>query len=171
MQTQEAIKTYLLKKKSNTKLDIFLFLSEHRFFITTQYLADHFHMSESNFLLYIKELEQDFERLNLTELHIDKQKPFLKLNFEGIDPAYCYYRLFGRYCNESVSYEILTSLFSCQTNSIISLSQQTNYSASYLYTKMKKINAFLALYGLSVSFSNNGRKSFSGKEVQIQYAA
>lgn len=95
MQTQEAIKTYLLKKKSNTKLDIFLFLSEHRFFITTQYLADHFHMSESNFLLYIKELEQDFERLNLTELHIDKQKPFLKLNFEGIDPAYCYYRLFG----------------------------------------------------------------------------
>lgn len=50
-------------------------------------------MSESNFLLYIKELEQDFERLNLTELHIDKQKPFLKLNFEGIDPAYCYYRL------------------------------------------------------------------------------
>ncbi len=36
---------------------------------------------------------------------------------------------------------------------------------------MKKINAFLALYGLSVSFSNNGRKSFSGKEVQIQYAA
>ncbi|HCR2282522.1 TPA: helix-turn-helix domain-containing protein, partial [Enterococcus faecium] len=171
MQTQEAIKTFLLKKKSNTKLDIFLFLSEHRFFITTQYLADHFHMSESNFLLYIKELEQDFERLNLTELHIDKQKPFLKLNFEGIDPAYCYYRLFGRYCNESVSYQILTSLFSCQTNSIISLSQQTNYSASYLYTKMKKINAFLALYGLSISFSNNGRKSFSGKEVQIQYAA
>ncbi len=49
MQTQEAIKTFLLKKKSNTKLDIFLFLSEHRFFITTQYLADHFHMSESNF--------------------------------------------------------------------------------------------------------------------------
>ena len=110
MQTQEAIKTYLLKKKSNTKLDIFLFLSEHRFFITTQYLADHFHMSESNFLLYIKELEQDFERLNLTELHIDKQKPFLKLNFEGIDPAYCYYRLFGRYCNESVSYEISNHL-------------------------------------------------------------
>ncbi|WP_414715170.1 helix-turn-helix domain-containing protein, partial [Staphylococcus aureus] len=54
------------------------------------------------------------------------------------------YRLFGRYCNESVSYQILTSLFSCQTNSIISFSQQTNYSASYLYTKMKKINAFLA---------------------------
>ena len=26
MQTQEAIKTFLLKKKSNTKLDIFLFL-------------------------------------------------------------------------------------------------------------------------------------------------
>ena len=52
MQTQEAIKTYLLKKKSNTKLDIFLFLSEHRFFITTQYLADHFHMSESNSIIH-----------------------------------------------------------------------------------------------------------------------
>ncbi|HIF1436800.1 TPA: helix-turn-helix domain-containing protein, partial [Enterococcus faecium] len=26
MQTQEAIKTFILKKKSNTKLDIFLFL-------------------------------------------------------------------------------------------------------------------------------------------------
>ncbi|MCQ4657155.1 hypothetical protein NE610_13460, partial [Enterococcus faecium] len=36
-------------------------------------------------------LEEDFERLNLTELDIDKQKPFLKFNFEGIDPSYCYY--------------------------------------------------------------------------------
>ena len=48
MQTQEAIKTFILKKKQY-KIRYFSFLSEHRFFITTQYLADHFHMSESNF--------------------------------------------------------------------------------------------------------------------------
>ncbi|EOH89736.1 hypothetical protein UAO_00980 [Enterococcus villorum ATCC 700913] len=33
MQTQEAVKKYLLKKKSVTKLDIFLFLSEHQFLL------------------------------------------------------------------------------------------------------------------------------------------
>ena len=79
MQTQEAIKKYLLKKKNVTKLDIFLFLSEHRFFITTHYLADYFDMSDSNLLLYIQELEQDFTTLEFEEIAIVKQKNFIKL--------------------------------------------------------------------------------------------
>lgn len=54
MQTQEAIKKYLLNKKSVTKLNIFLFLAEHPFFITTHYLADYFEMSDSTFCFISK---------------------------------------------------------------------------------------------------------------------
>lgn len=169
MQTQEAIKKYLLKKKNVTKLDIFLFLSEHRFFITTHYLADYFDMSDSNLLLYIQELEQDFTTLEFEEIAIVKQKNFIKLACEEIDIAKCYYGLLGKYCSESTNYQILTALLSENGNTMTSLSQQTNYSPSYLYSKMKTVNQFLALYGISFKFSNKGRKILSGTEVQIQY--
>ena len=112
MQTQEAIKKYLLKKKNVTKLDIFLFLSEHRFFITTHYLADYFDMSDSNLLLYIQELEQDFTTLEFEEIAIVKQKNFIKLACEEIDIAKCYYGLLGKYCSEFTNYQILTALLS-----------------------------------------------------------
>lgn len=147
MQTQEAIKKYLLKKKNVTKLDIFLFLSEHRFFITTHYLADYFDMSDSNLLLYIQELEQDFTTLEFEEITIVKQKNFIKLACEEVDIAKCYYELLGKYCSESTNYQILTALLSENGNTMTSLSQQTNYSPSYLYSKMKTVNQFLALFG------------------------
>lgn len=134
MQTQEAIKKYLLKKKNVTKLDIFLFLSEHRFFITTHYLADYFDMSDSNLLLYIQELEQDFTTLEFEEIAIVKQKNFIKLACEEIDIAKCYYGLLGKYCSEFTNYQILTALLSENGNTMTSLSQQTNYSPSYLYS-------------------------------------
>ena len=169
MQTQEAIKKFLLKKKSVTKLEIFLFLTEHQFFITTRYLADHFAMSESNLILYIQELEQDFLSLNLAELSIINQKKFLKLEIDQADIAKCYYQLFGKYCLESTNFQIITALLEHNANSIVSISQQTNYSASYLYTKMKSINQFLALYGISFKFSSRGKKVITGTELQIQY--
>lgn len=134
MQTQEAIKKYLLKKKNVTKLDIFLFLSEHRFFITTHYLADYFDMSDSNLLLYIQVLEQDFTTLEFEEIAIVKQKNFIKLACEEIDIAKCYYGLLGKYCSEFTNYQILTALLSENGNTMTSLSQQTNYSPSYLYS-------------------------------------
>ncbi|EOS7671324.1 hypothetical protein F6335_RS13435, partial [Enterococcus hirae] len=80
MQTQEAIKKYLLNKKSVTKLNIFLFLAEHPFFITTHYLADYFEMSDSNFLLYLQELEQDFMTLDLEDVSLIRQKKFVQLD-------------------------------------------------------------------------------------------
>ena len=169
MQTQEAIKKYLLKKKNVTKLDIFLFLSRHQFFITTHYLADYFDMSGSNLLLYIQELEQDFAILNCKGISMVKQKNFIRLDCNEVDIATCYYALLGKYCLESTNYQILTALLSENGNSMTSISQQTNYSSSYLYSKMKTVNQFLALYGISFKFSNKGRKILYGTEIQIQY--
>ncbi|MGN8981152.1 helix-turn-helix domain-containing protein [Enterococcus villorum] len=169
MQTQEAVKKYLLKKKSVTKLDIFLFLSEHQFFITTHYLADYFSMSDSNFLLYIQELEQDFTALGLKEISLIKQKKFIQLDLGKIDIEKCYYELFGKYCLESTNFQILTALLKPSSTSMVSISQITNYSPSYLYSKMKSVNQFLALYGIAFKFSSKGRQIISGTEVQIQY--
>ncbi len=169
MQTQEAIKKYLLKKKNVTKLDMFLFLTEHQFFITTHYLANYFDMSVSNFLLYIQELEQDFTDLGFKEMTLIKQKKLIKLECGTADIAKCYYELFGKYCSESTNFQILTALLRDDSHTMTSISQQTNYSASYLYSKMKTVNQFLALYGISFKFSSKGKKIISGTEVQIQY--
>lgn len=169
MQTQEAVKKYLLKKKSVTKLNMFLFLSEHQFFITTHYLADYFNMSDSNFLLYIQELEQDFISLELEGVSFIKHKKFIQLDLKDIDSAKCYYELFGKYCLESTNFQILTSLLKPSGTSMVSISQMTNYSPSYLYSKMKAVNQFLALYGIVFKFTSNGKQIIAGTEIQIQY--
>ncbi|EOH70721.1 helix-turn-helix domain-containing protein [Enterococcus hirae] len=169
MQTQEAIKKYLLNKKSVTKLNIFLFLAEHPFFITTHYLADYFEMSDSNFLLYLQELEQDFMTLDLEDVSLIRQKKFVQLDLKNTDSAKCYYELFGKYCLESTNFKILTALLEPTGHSIVSISQTTNYSSSYLYSKMKAVNQFLKLYGIAFKFTAKGKKIVAGTEVQIQY--
>lgn len=169
MQTQEAIKKFLLKKKNVTKLEIFLFLTEHQFFITTHYLADHFKMSDSNFLLYLHEIEQDFHALGINNLEVVKNKKFVKISLNDADLAKCYYELFGKYCFESTNFQIIAALLRQKVNSMVTISQMTNYSPSYLYSKMKAINQFLALYGISFKFSSKGKKIITGSEVQIQY--
>lgn len=169
MQTQEAIKDYLLTKKSVTKLELIQFLLKNNFFITVSYLAKEFSMSENNFLLYIRELKKDVERLELDTVAIIIQQRFVKMEAtedSGID---CYYRLFGLYCTESTNYSIMAALLDNRTTSILALSHRTNYSASYLYTRMKTINSFLSLYGLTIRFSKAGKKLVTGSEFQIQY--
>ncbi|WP_394701568.1 helix-turn-helix domain-containing protein [uncultured Enterococcus sp.] len=56
-----------------------------------------------------------------------------------------------------------------QLTSVLTLSRRTNYSASYLYTRMKTISNFLSLYGIAVRFSKAGKKLITGSEFQIQY--
>ncbi len=169
MQTQQAVKTYLLSKKDGLKLSIFSFLADHPFFITKDYFADHFHLSEKNFMLYIQELENDLLSLDPTCQPIARKNRFLQLVLDEREIAYYYYRLFANYCERSTNFTIMTSLIKKKTNSVVSVSQQTNYSVSHVYSKIKVINKFLNLYGLSISFSKNGQKKITGTEIQIQY--
>lgn len=169
MQTQEAIKDYLLTKKSVTKLEITQFLLQNKFFITVSYLAKEFNMSENNFLIYIHELKRDVASLAIDSVAIITQQRFVKIEADDDSSIDCYYRLFGLYCTESTNYSIMAALLDNQITSILALSRQTNYSASYLYTRMKTINSFLSLYGIAIRFSQAGKKLVTGSEFQIQY--
>ena len=44
MNTQDLIEEYLLDKKSRVKLSILQFLADNPFYITREYLAEHFEM-------------------------------------------------------------------------------------------------------------------------------
>lgn len=169
MQTQEAIKDYLLTKKSVTKLAITKFLLKNDFFITVSYLAKEFNMSENNFLIYIHELKKDMEQLKIDSVAIVTHQRFVKIAADDDSGIDYYYRLFGLYCSESTNYSIMVALLDNQITSILALSHRTNYSVSYLYTRMKTINSFLMLYGISIRFSQAGKKLVSGSEFQIQY--
>lgn len=115
-------------------------------------------MSDSNFLLYLHEIEQDFHALGINNLEVVKNKKFVKISLNDADLAKCYYELFGKYCFESTNFQIIAALLRQKVNSMVTISQMTNYSPSYLYSKMKAINQFLALYGISFKFSSKGKK-------------
>lgn len=126
-------------------------------------------MSENNFSLYIHELKKDVERLGIDSVAIITQQRFIKMETTADSGIDCYYRLFGLYCTESTNYIIMAALLDNQLTSVLALSRRTNYSASYLYTRMKTISNFLSLYGIAVRFSKAGKKLITGSEFQIQY--
>ncbi|MEO1770736.1 helix-turn-helix domain-containing protein [Candidatus Enterococcus ferrettii] len=169
MNSQELIKEYILDKKSSVKLSILQFLSDHLFYITNDYLADHFHMSKLNFSLYLKELEQDILSLKIYDDPILKKNNFIKSNIPYNDLTTYYYHLLIKYCENSTNYNILISLLRKDTKSILNISQQTNFSVSYIYSRMKNINAFLFYYGIKIDFSKPGKKTIIGDELQIHY--
>lgn len=169
MNSQELIKEYILDKKSSVKLSMLQFLSDHLFYITNDYLADYFHMSKLNFSLYLKELEQDILSLNLCDDPILKKNNFIMSNIPYNELTTYYYHLLIKYCENSTNYNILISLLRKDTKSILNISQQTNFSVSYIYSRMKNINAFLYYYGIKIDFSKPGKKNIHGNELQIHY--
>lgn len=169
MNSQNLIKENLLDKKSRVKLSILQFLSDNRFYITSDYLAEYFNMSQLNFSIYIKELEKDILSLELCEQPLLKKENFIKINLPYTDLAEYYYRLLIDYCEQSTNYNILLALLRRDTNSILSISEKTNFSVSYIYSRMKAINAFLFHYGIRVDFSKPGKKTITGSEVQLHY--
>ncbi|EHB6471273.1 hypothetical protein JWS92_002718 [Enterococcus faecalis] len=77
--------------------------------------------------------------------------------------------MFAEYCKASTNYIIITSLLDKNTQSVVSVIQKTNFSISHVYTKMKTINEFLALYGIFVTFTKTGTRNITGTEIQLQY--
>lgn len=169
MNSQELITTYLLEKKSRTKLSILQFLSDHSFYITRDYLAAHFQLSQLNLTLYMKELEADLLSLGINEQPVIKKGNFVKINVPYRALAMSYYRLLVTYCEHSTNYQILVSLLKKDTTSILSISEHTNFSVSYIYSRMKAINAFLFHYGITINFSKPGKKTIVGNELQLHY--
>lgn len=169
MNTQDLIEEYLLDKKSRVKLSILQFLADNPFYITREYLAEHFEMSSLNFSLYLKELEKDLLSLELSTQPLLKRNHFIRTNLPYKDLAEYYYRLLVDYCEQSTNYNILISLLRKDTNSVLSISENTNFSVSYIYSRMKAINAFLFYYGIKVDFSKPGKKTIEGNELQLHY--
>jgi hypothetical protein len=165
MNSQELITKYLLDKKSRIKLAILQFLSDNPFYITRDYLTEEFQLSTLNFTLYMKELEADILSLQLSEQPVLKKGNFVKINLPYADLATYYYRLLLAYCEQSTNYLILVSLLKKDTNSILSISEKTNFSVSYIYSRMKNINAFLFHYGIAITFSKPGKKNDQRKRA------
>ncbi|WP_288226166.1 helix-turn-helix domain-containing protein [uncultured Enterococcus sp.] len=169
MNSQDLITKYLLDKKSRIKLAILQFLSDNPFYITRDYLTEEFQLSTLNFTLYMKELEADILSLQLSEQPVLKKGNFVKINVPYADLGTYYYRLLLAYCEQSTNYQILVSLLKKDTNSILSISEKTNFSVSYIYSRMKNINAFLFHYGIAITFSKPGKKTIKGNELQLHY--
>lgn len=169
MQTQEAVKKYLLSKKNHTKLKLFQLLAKHSNPISHSYLAQESQLSESTLLVHLKELNQDLQQNIHPDCQVISKQRFSQLELGSYDQAECYYKMFGAYCRSSTNFTIIAALLNRDTNSILALSQKTNFSVPYLYSRMKAIDEFLALFGLAISFSKSGERRIIGTEVQIQY--
>ncbi|WP_379947369.1 helix-turn-helix domain-containing protein [Enterococcus devriesei] len=169
MQTKEAIKTYLLSRKVGSKLAVFQYLLKYPAYLSHSYLIKNCHISENTLTLYLKELNQDLQQKVAPTIRVISRHGFTALDLSGLDSAECYYKLLGAYCKEATNYRIVTSLLNRKVNSIIALSHETNFSVPYLYSRMKEIDQFLALFGLAISFTKSGERKIVGTEIQIQY--
>lgn len=169
MQTQEAVKQFFLSKKNRNKLEIFQFLVKRPYPISLTYLAKKNQLSEASLAQYLKELHDDLQQAIASDLEIKTKHHFTQAELYSHDSAACFHKLFGFYCEQSTNFTIINALLSRQTNSILALSQKTNFSVPYLYTRMKEIDTFLALFGLAISFTKSGERKIVGTEIQIQY--
>lgn len=169
MQTQEAVKKYLLSKKNRTKLKLFQLLTKHPEPVSQSYLAQRSQVSDATLLLYLKELSQDLQQIIHPDCRVISKQRFSQIDIALFDKAECYYKMFGAYCKSSTNFTIIAALLDRETNSILALSYKTNYSVPYLYSRMKEIDEFLALFGLAISFSKSGNRRIHGTEIQIQY--
>ena len=59
--------------------------------------------------------------------------------------------LFNYYCVHSTDF-ILFKQLSKENNSVWKVSQETNFSSSYIYKRLNNINKLFGLYGISVHF-------------------
>lgn len=169
MRTQTVINTYILSKKVALKLAIFRYLLQQTNFIGIPLLADYFGLSEVNCHLYLKELNYDLQTRSSLEMSLVTSKGLIKLSTNQLDQARAYYRLQGFYCQEATNYKIIAALFSPEVRSIVALSQQTHFSISYVYSRLKTINQLLALYGLALRFTKQGQKQLIGDEIKVTY--
>ncbi|MBO1305256.1 helix-turn-helix domain-containing protein [Enterococcus sp. 669A] len=168
MQTQEAVQKFLLPKQSVKKIEIIQFLLKNQQFYNTNYLATRFEVSTTNFLRYSREIKEDILAVN-SNLELVNQKGLIRLYCSNEDFTYQFHLLFSHYCQQATNYRIGLALLNREVTSVLKLSQATSYSPSYIYSRMKDINAFLQLYGVGIRFSNDGEKQMLGTEFQIIY--
>ncbi|MGM0213811.1 hypothetical protein IGI42_001352 [Enterococcus sp. AZ109] len=168
MQTQEAVQKFLLPKQAVKKIEIIQFLLKNQQYYNSHYLATKFDVSTTNFLRYLREIKEDILAVN-SSLELVNQKGLIRLYCSDEDFTYQFHLLFGHYCEQATNYRIGVALFTRQVNSVLKLSQATSFSPSYIYSRMKDINAFLQLYGIGIRFSSDGEKQMIGTEFQILY--
>ncbi|MGL9999075.1 helix-turn-helix domain-containing protein [Enterococcus sp. DIV1444a] len=166
IKTHDAIKTYILPKKSVKKLDIFLFIIRNQP-VTTIEVAEHFKISTKNLALCLQELQTDFSEIKESQLIIYKRNT--NISIESPDLGLQYYLLFNRYCTDSTDYILLRASLHKDNTSIPLISEATSYSPSHIYTRMRNLNQLLELYGLSISFSSSAERVIQGTEFQLHY--
>ena len=167
MQTQEAIQTYLLEKRDRIKLQLLEVLLQSSHYLSIPQLAGEIALTDATTSNYLKEIAAELTENGFTS-QLSLAYPLVKLEIAE-DPLACYTKMMAGYCARSVHYLILATLLKKETTSMTKLSQALNFSSSYLYARLKLINQFLALFGISVSFTSNGQKKITGSEIQLHY--
>ena len=115
-------------------------------------VARKFALSTKNLSIYLREIQEDLATLpeNTLEIQIHHGKISLHTTSNDFLSHYFYYLII------TVSI-LLTSFFSSnyqkENNSVWKVSQETNFSSSYIYKRLNNINKLFGLYGISVHFS------------------
>ena len=169
IKTQDAIKTFLLSKKTQKKLDVFLYLAK-RNNPKLSVIAQIFNLSNKNLSIYLHEIQEDLTNIPESTLEIQINHGTISLYTTSNDFLFHYFLLFNYYCLQSTDYILFKAILKKENNSVWKVSQETNFSSSYIYKRLNNLNKLLDLYGISVHFSPSSTKVISGTEFQVLYA-
>lgn len=169
IKTQDAIKTFLLSKKTQKKLAVFLYLAKQTN-LDLSSVARKFDLSTKNLSIYLREIQEDLATLPENTLEIQIHHGKISLHTTSNDFLSHYFLLFNYYCVHSTDFILFQAIIKKENNSVWKVSQETNFSSSYIYKRLNNINKLFGLYGISVHFSPSASKVITGSEFQVLYA-
>lgn len=100
IKTQDAIKKYLLSKKTQKKLAVFLYLAKQTN-LNLSSVAKTFDLSNKNLSIYLHEIQEDLAEINESTLKIQINHGKISLHTSENDFLSHYFLLFNYYCLNS----------------------------------------------------------------------
>nr|WP_202536427.1 helix-turn-helix domain-containing protein [Enterococcus faecalis] len=158
-----------MSKKTQKKLAVFLYLAKQTN-LNLSSVAKTFDLSNKNLSIYLHEIQEDLAEINESTLKIQINHGKISLHTSENDFLSHYFLLFNYYCLNSTDFILFQAIIKKENNSVWKVSQETNFSSSYIYKRLNNINKLLALYGISVHFSPSASKVIKGTEFQVIYA-
>ena len=117
IKTQDAIKKYLLSKKTQKMLAVFLYLAKQTN-LNLSSVAKTFDLSNKNLSIYLHEIQEDLAEINESTLKIQINHGKISLHTSENDFLSHYFLLFNYYCLNSTDFILFQAIIKKENNSV-----------------------------------------------------
>lgn len=152
-----------LTTEENNLINFFLFILEnHKESFENSEIIENLQIQSSSLKILFRELENLRANYNQFEYNISSKniKIILSPNF-SVNNVYLYF------LQSSLNYKLISSLYDDSFESLVSFSNNVNYSIRTIQRSTKNLQSFLSNYNISINFKR--KTPLAGEEFLIRY--